>query len=103
MNNRKTFRGERPKPKSQTNMETKPTIEISTAEEMVCLMADGEQIEDRVYEMAQGLVNQYIGKVEANLEIAGLDELGSGEEWYDEAREEAMKIIFEKLSEFFRQ
>lgn len=77
-------------------------INIYEAENLVRKMANDELIQDRVYELAQGLTEKYIEKVAGTNEIDGLDEYGSGEEWYDEVKEEAMHILFEKLSAFFR-
>ena len=79
--------------------EHKP-ISIFDAEQKVREFANNELVEDRVYELAQGLVNKYIGKVEE--EFAITDENGDDTMWYDEVREDAMKIIFEKLDAFFK-
>lgn len=79
--------------------EHKP-ISIFDAEQKVREFANKELVEDRVYELAQGLVNKYINKVEE--EFAITDENGDDTMWYDEVREDAMKIIFEKLDAFFK-
>jgi hypothetical protein len=79
--------------------EHKP-ISIFDAEQKVREFANNELVEDRVYELAQDLVNKYIGKVEE--EFAITDENGDGTMWYDDVREDAMKIIFEKLDAFFK-
>lgn len=83
--------------------EHKP-ISIFDAEQKVREFANKELVEDRVYELAQDLVNKYIDKVEE--EFAITDENGVecvGESlWYDDVREDAMKIIFEKLDAFFK-
>ena len=79
------------------------SISIFDAEQKVREFANKELVEDRVYELAQDLVNKYIDKVEE--EFAITDENGVecvGESlWYDDVREDAMKIIFEKLDAFF--
>ena len=79
--------------------EHKP-ISIFDAEQKVREFANNELVEDRVYELAQDLVNKYIGKVEG--EFAIIDENGDDTMWYDDVREDAMKIIFEKLDAFFK-
>lgn len=87
--------------------EHKP-ISIFDAEQKVREFANKELVEDRVYELAQDLVNKYIDKVEK--EFAITDENGvecdgescDGTMWYDDARDDAMKIIFEKLDAFFK-
>ena len=79
--------------------EHKP-ISIFDAEQKVREFANKELVEDRVYELAQDLVNKYIGKVEE--EFAITDENGDDTMWYDDVREDAMKIIFEKLDAFFK-
>lgn len=79
--------------------EHKP-ISIFDAEQKVREFANNELVEDRVYELAQDLVNKYIDKVEE--EFAITDENGDDTMWYDEVREDAIKIIFEKLDAFFK-
>ena len=79
--------------------EHKP-ISIFDAEQKVREFANKELVEDRVYELAQDLVNKYIDKVEE--EFAITDENGDDTMWYDEVREDAIKIIFEKLDAFFK-
>lgn len=79
--------------------EHKP-ISIFDAEQKVREFANKELVEDRVYELAQDLVNKYIDKVEE--EFAITDENGNDTMWYDDVREDAMKIIFEKLDAFFQ-
>ena len=79
--------------------EHKP-ISIFDAEQKVREFANNELVEDRVYELAQDLVNKYIDKVEE--EFAITDENGDDTMWYDEVREDAIKIIFEKLDAFFQ-
>lgn len=87
--------------------EYKP-ISIFDAEQKVREFANKELIEDRVYELAQDLVNGYIKKVEDEYAVTdenGVEcdgECGDGYMWYDEVREDAMKIIFEKLDIFFK-
>lgn len=82
------------------------SISIFDAEQKVREFANKELIEDRVYELAQDLVNKYIGKVEEEFTIT--DENGvecdgdNGTMWYDDVREDAMKIIFEKINAFFK-
>ena len=79
--------------------EHKP-ISVFDAEQKVREFANNELVEDRVYELAQDLVNKYIDKVEE--EFAITDENGDDTMWYDEVREDAIKIIFEKLDAFFK-
>ena len=76
------------------------SISIFDAEQKVREFANNELVEDRVYELAQDLVNKYIDKVEE--EFAITDENGDDTMWYDEVREDAIKIIFEKLDAFFK-
>ena len=79
--------------------EHKP-ISIFDAEQKVREFANKELVEDRVYELAQDLVNKYIGKVEEEFAITDVN--GDGTMWYDDVRDDAMKIIFEKLDAFFK-
>ena len=83
------------------------TISVWEAEREVRILAEKEPIEDRVYELAQELAEKYTAEVENNHRIVDDD---SGEEvsedadgtmWYDEVREDAKKIIFEKIADFF--
>ena len=91
------------------NEELSKTITIWRAEEKVRLMAENEQIEDRVYELIQSLVEGYISEVNAGNTIVDCDcnpctgEDADGSMWYDEVREEVKKTLFEKLSEFFQK
>lgn len=81
--------------------EHKP-ISIFDAEQKVREFANKELIEDRVYELAQDLVDKYIKQVEDEygVECDAVDLDGSM--WYDEVREDAKKILFEKLDAFFK-
>lgn len=79
--------------------EHKP-ISIFDAEQKVREFANKELVEDRVYELAQDLVNKYIGKVEEEFAITDVN--GDDTMWYDDVRDDAMKIIFEKLDAFFK-
>ena len=87
--------------------ECKP-ISIFDAEQKVREFANKELVEDRVYELAQDLVNKYIDKVEeefAITDVNGVECVGEScvdTMWYDDVREDAMKIIFEKLDAFFK-
>ena len=87
--------------------EHKP-ISIFDAEQKVREFANKELVEDRVYELAQDLVNKYIDKVEeefAITDVNGAECVGGscdGTMWYDDVRDDAMKIIFEKLDVFFK-
>jgi len=89
------------------NEELEHNLSIHIAEEKVCKLAENEHIEDRVYELAQSLVDGYISKINAENTIVDCDgnactgEDADGSMWYDEVRENAKKIIFEKLSAFF--
>lgn len=91
------------------NEELEHNLLIHQAEEKVCKLAENEHIEDRVYELAQSLVDGYISKVNAENTIVDYngnpctEDDSDGSMWYDEVREDAKKIIFEKLSEFFRK
>lgn len=91
------------------NAELDKTVTIQRAEGKVRELAENEQIEDRVYELAQSLVDGYISEINAGNTIVDCDgnpctgEDADGSMWYDEVREDAKKIIFEKLSEFFRK
>ena len=86
--------------------EHKP-ISIFDAEQKVREFANKELVEDRVYELAQDLVNKYIDKVEEEFAITDVNGAECAGEscvdtmWYDDVREDAMKIIFEKLDAFF--
>lgn len=79
--------------------EYKP-ISIFDAEQKVREFANKELVEDRVYELAQDLVNKYINKVEEEFAITDVN--GDDTMWYDDVRDDAMKIIFEKLDVFFK-
>ena len=79
--------------------EHKP-ISIFDAEQKVREFANKELVEDRVYELAQDLVNKYIDKVEEEFAITDVN--GDDTMWYDDVRDDAMKIIFEKLDAFFK-
>lgn len=89
----------------------KTNINIFDAEQKVREMANNEMIEDRIYELAQELTEGYICRIHANNEV--LDADGNpcdmlnpdrdGSMWYDEVRDDAMRILFEKMGEFFRQ
>ena len=87
--------------------EHKP-ISIFDAEQKVREFANKELVEDRVYELAQDLVNKYIDKVEeefAITDVNGVECVGEscdGTMWCDDVRDDAMKIIFEKLDAFFK-
>lgn len=87
--------------------EHKP-ISIFDAEQKVREFANKELVEDRVYELAQDLVNKYIDKVEeefAITDVNGAECVGKScvdTMWYDDVRDDAMKIIFEKLDAFFK-
>ena len=87
--------------------EHKP-ISIFDAEQKVREFANKELVEDRVYELAQDLVNKYIDKVEEEFAITDVNggeyvgESCDGTMWYDNVRDDAMKIIFEKLDAFFK-
>ena len=91
------------------NEELEHNLSIHQAEEKVCKLAENEHIEDRVYELAQSLVDGYISKINVENTIVDCDgnactgDGADGSMWYDEVRENAKKIIFEKLSEFFRK
>ena len=86
---------------------SKPTITIDQAEQEVRALMNKEQIEDRVYELAQELATKYIDKVAEENTIIDCDgrpcteDDGSGEMWYDEVRDEVMKGLFEMISDFF--
>ena len=87
--------------------EHKP-ISIFDAEQKVREFANKELVEDRVYELAQDLVNKYIDKVEEEFAITDVNgaecvgESCDGTMSYDDVRDDAMKIIFEKLDAFFK-
>ena len=92
---------------------SKPTITIDQAEQEVRALMNKEQIEDRVYELAQELATKYIDKVAKENTIIdcdgnvcndedGLDGHG-GEMWYDEVRDEVMKGLFEMISDSFKK
>ena len=59
--------------------------------------------------MEPSLVDGYISEINAGNTIVDCNgnpctgEDADGSMWYDEVREDAKKIIFEKLSEFFRK
>lgn len=78
------------------------SISIFDAEQKVKELANKELIEYRVYELVQDLVNKYIGKVEEEFTIT--DENGDKcvGMWYDDVKEDAMNIIFERLDTICR-
>lgn len=85
----------------------KPVISVTDAEQKVMELANAEQIEDRVYELAKELAEKYSSEVEEKFKIVDYDgeevsdENCDGSMWYDEVRDTAMKCLFEKLSAFF--
>ena len=92
---------------NELNKDVKQKIDISDAERMVREMTNKEQIEDRVYELAQSLIDGYIKKVEDEHRIMvngkpASEELGSGEEWYDEIKDDMMKAVFERISDWMK-
>ena len=88
--------------------EYKP-ISIFDAEQKVIRRAMNEQVEDRAYEMAQELVDKYIKEVEDEYAVTDANgvecdgECADGSMWYDEVREDAKRVIFEKLAIFFQK
>lgn len=81
--------------------EHKP-ISIFDAEQKVREFANKELIEDRVYELAQDLADKYIKQVEDEYGVECDGESADGSMWYDEVKEDTMKILFEKLDAFFK-
>ena len=88
--------------------EYKP-ISIFDAEQNVIRLAMNEQVEDRAYEMAQDLVDKYIKQVEHEFAVTDANgvecygESADGSMWYDEVREDAKRVICEKLAIFFQK
>lgn len=77
-------------------------ISIFDAEQKVREFANKELIEDRVYELAQSLADKYIKQVEDEYGVECDGESVDGSMWYDEVKEDTMKILFEKLDAFFK-
>ena len=82
-------------------------ISIQEAEQKMWELLDKEHLEDRLYELARELTNQYIEKIEKEYTIVDVDgvpcnsELSEdGEMWYDDVREELVIDIFERVTNF---
>lgn len=86
-------------------------ISITEAEGRVRDFANAEHIEDRVYELAQELVNDYICRVENRCFVTDADGRNcnsylhreDSEYWFDEVREDAKHIIFERIAEWIKE
>lgn len=63
---------------------------------------DNECMGDRVYEFAQELFDGYIHWIEDHVEISDKDVFDSGEEWYDEIREEFFQAVYDRMLDFLK-
>ena len=94
-----------------------PNIKPISVEEATNLLrqkAESEEIGDRLYELARILAQRSIDEIEAEFKILDVDgnlvshagdgtESDDGTEWYDDAREDFVRIIFERISEFCKE
>ena len=80
----------------------KTQITSDYAIEMMFDTLSEEHIEDRIYEFAQELFDGYIAQIEDNNEITDKDKYDSGEEWYDEIREEFFQAVYDKMLGFLK-
>lgn len=80
-------------------------ITVEKAQSILIDKANKEQIEDRFYEFAQGLVDKYIEEIGSVYTLTDKDEVvdeDGGEMWYDDAKETAMKVLFERIAEMYK-
>ena len=86
-------------------------ISITEAEGRVRDFANAERVEDRVYELAQELVSDYICRVEHDCNVIDADgkncnsylRYNDAEQWYDDVREDAMHIVLEKIADWIKE
>lgn len=89
---------------------SKPVISAQKAQgELIEAAKSYARIEDRIYELAQDLVWEIIQRIEKENDVVDADgtlvtsDTTESELWYDEAREDAMQYMYEKMEDFFKQ
>ena len=62
-----------------------------------------DELGDRVYELAQNLMDSFVGEINSRYTVVDLDGNpydGEEGEWFDEAREDFFENLCEKLNEY---
>lgn len=74
-------------------------ISIESAEQMMYMLLDKEDMGDRIYEFAQELYQRYIRKIEENFEVDESN-LDINERWYDAIYEEFFQAVYDEMVKF---
>lgn len=75
-------------------------ISIESAEQMMYMLLDKEDMGDRIYEFAQELYQRYIRLIEDNFKVECPDCMSRDEEWYDGIYEDFHQEVYAKMIEF---
>jgi len=75
-------------------------ISIESAEQMMYMLLDKEDMGDRIYEFAQELYQRYIRKIEDAFKVERPDCMSRDEEWYDGIYEDFFQEVYAKMIEF---
>lgn len=75
-------------------------ISIESAEQMMYMLLDKEDMGDRIYEFAQELYQRYIRKIEDEFKVERPDCMSRDEEWYDGIYEDFFQEVYAKMIEF---
>ena len=75
-------------------------ISIESAEQMMYMLLDKEDMGDRIYEFAQELYQRYIRKIEEEFKVERPDCMSRDEEWYDGIYEDFFQEVYAKMIEF---
>lgn len=73
-------------------------ISIESAEQMMYMLLDKEDMGDRIYEFAQELYQRYIRKIEDEFKVERPD--WTDVEWYDGIYEDFFQEVYAKMIEF---